>query len=78
MFDMIDGLKLDRLAGVYLRRAENAAAYERECRKTVGRKAMTKCEGGCGMLLAGSLGPCSDCLRLVADTLRDAAGRADK
>ena len=77
MTSMIDGVRMDRLAKHYGAVAEAAAEWHQQ---HAGDQSMmrVRCAGGCGRHLAGTSGPCSDCLRLVADTLRDAAGRADK
>lgn len=76
MTSMTDGIRLEKLADHYRSRAENTAEYERECNRVEkGRRLV--CDAKCGRSVFGG-GMCPDCLRLVADTLRDAAGRADK
>jgi len=70
MTSMIDGIRLDRLAAWYRGRIGLESAV------------LDRIDGmgcrGCGGKTKSLNDPCPDCLRLVADTLRDAAGRADK
>lgn len=68
MTSMIDGLRLEKIANEFA--AEAAIPAKRDQRTN------WACNG-CGRTISRSH-LCSDCLRLVADTLRDAASKSDK
>lgn len=68
MTSMIDGIRMEKLARFYERLAVDRAEPK--------PMPFTVCVG-CHMPNSGDY-PCAECTRLVADTLRDAAARADK
>ena len=70
MTSMIDGVRLERLARHY--GGELCNGWD----KVEARPTCVGCRNHVQMWESDR--PCPDCLRLVADTLRDAAARADK
>ncbi len=73
MTSMIDGVRMDRMAKEF---AAQAAIAADNAKHAAHSSVFWACLG-CGKSIRHD-DLCSDCLRLVADTLRDAAGRADK
>lgn len=74
MTSTVDGIRLERLAAYYRKSAgELVLSFKKSPVQTC-----RPCPGGCGRGVPGWCSACPDCLRLVADTLRDAATGADK
>lgn len=70
MTSMTDGVHLERLARYY--KGELCGGWDKAA-------AAPTCVGCRNRVPSWSSDrPCDDCLRLVVDTLRDAAGKADK